>query len=86
MLSTTVKKIANTAVMASAVIATGLSFGAGAAQASPKSPHPHPHLTTTQNSFIQFTDTQFADPLQALLGVGEGTPFDDFTDSFHGLM
>jgi hypothetical protein len=27
-----------------------------------------------------------ADPLQALFGVGEGTPFDDFTDSFHGLM
>jgi hypothetical protein len=32
------------------------------------------------------SDTRFADPLQGLFGVGEGTPFHNFTDSFHGLM
>jgi hypothetical protein len=82
------KKFAGTAVMATAVIAVGFSLGSGTTQASPKSPHPHPHphVTRTLNSFIQTTDTRFADPFQALFGVGEGTPFDNFIDSFHGLM
>ena len=80
--------VAGIAAIAPAVIAVGVSLGSGTAQASPKSPHPHPHphATSTLSSFIQFTDTRFADPLQALFGVGEGTPFDNFTDSFHGLM
>jgi hypothetical protein len=38
------------------------------------------------HNFIQSTDTRIADPLQGLFGVGEATPFDNFTDSFHGLM
>jgi hypothetical protein len=86
-----VKKFAGMAVMAAAVIAVGLGLGSGTAQASPKH-HPHPNITNTERSFtsaqqnfIQFTDTFIADPFQSLFGVGEGTPFDNSTDSFHHL-
>jgi hypothetical protein len=85
-LASKVRKFAGTAAMATAAIAVGLSLGSGTAQAKPSHPHPHPHGSSPQQSFIQTTDTRIADPFQALFGVGEGTPFDDLIDSFHGLM
>jgi hypothetical protein len=68
-----VKKFAGTALVATAVTAVGFGLGSGTAQAKPSHPHPHPVGTSTQNSFstqlhnfIQFTDTNIADPIQAL--------------------
>jgi hypothetical protein len=80
---TRLKKFAGLAVMATAVTAVGLGLGSGTAQASPKHPNPHP-TTTTTNTFNQSVDN-FWDGIQAVFGVGQGTPFDNSVDRFFGV-
>ena len=84
---TTLKKLAGVAAMATAATAVGLAFGSGTAQASPIHLNPHPHTMTPFNHRVGHVDQRVDnvfDRVQGVVGVGEGTRFDNRIDAiFH---